>query len=75
LLALLGGLALEERGDTGPLVEAVFHDGCFEDLVFGVFPDSAFHDVPHFFKRDREVGGLIIINLYAVRQQQQQQQI
>lgn len=47
LFALFGGFPLEEGWDTRPLVHAVLHDGGFEDFVFGVFPDSSFHDVPH----------------------------
>jgi len=47
LLALLGGLALQERTDTRPLVQPVFHYRRLQDLVFGVLPNSPLHYVPH----------------------------
>ena len=40
-LALLGRLAVEQRGDPGPLVLAVLHDGRLEDLILRVAPDAA----------------------------------
>jgi hypothetical protein len=42
--ALLGRLAREQRGHARPLVETIFGDGGFEDLVLDVGPDTAFND-------------------------------
>ena len=42
--ALFGRFAREERGDAGPLVQAVFGDCRFEDFVFDVGPDATFDD-------------------------------
>lgn len=46
-LALLGGLADEQRGDARPLVLAVLHHGRLEDLVLGVLPHPALDHDPH----------------------------
>ena len=51
-LALLRGLAVEERGDPGPLVLAVLHDGRLEDLVLRVAP------YPALDHHARHLGGL-----------------
>lgn len=47
LLALLGGLALQQRTDTRPLVQPVLHYRRLQDLVLGVLPNSPLHYVPH----------------------------
>ena len=46
-LALLGGLADEQRRDARPLVLAVLHDGRLEDLVLRVLPHAALYHDPH----------------------------
>ena len=46
-LALLGGLADEQRRDARPLVLAVLHDGDLEDLVLRVLPHAALDHDPH----------------------------
>ena len=46
-LALLGGLADEQRRDARPLVLAVLHDGDLEDLVLRVLPHAALYHDPH----------------------------
>ena len=46
-LALLGGLADEQRRDARPLVLAVLHDGRLEDLVLRVLPHAALDHDPH----------------------------
>ena len=43
-LALFGRFAVEEGGDAGPLLFAVFHYGGFEDFVLGVFPGASFDE-------------------------------
>ena len=46
-LALLGGLADEQRGDARPLVLTVLHHGRLEDLILGVLPHPALNHDPH----------------------------
>ena len=46
-LALFGRLAHQQRGDTRPLVQTVFHHRRFQDLVLNVLPNSSFQGVAH----------------------------
>lgn len=46
-LALLGGLANEERGDPRPLVLPIFHNRRLEDLILGVLPHASLYHYPH----------------------------
>ena len=43
-LALFGRFAVEEGGDAGPLLFAVFHDGGLEDFILGVLPGASFDE-------------------------------
>mmetsp|Transcript_20181 Transcript_20181/g.32242 ORF Transcript_20181/g.32242 Transcript_20181/m.32242 type:complete len:267 (+) Transcript_20181:594-1394(+) len=45
--ALLGRLAHQQRRDARPLIQTVLHHGCFQDLVLGVLPHTAFDHDPH----------------------------
>ena len=74
-LALLGGLADEQRRDARPLVLAVLHDGRLEDLVLRVLPHAALYHDPHigpllpsasspgFLLRRGQSGGIRLIRL------------